>query len=410
MVIVGPGYLNQKCLPYASDVFYHDRLIYFLPTGFHPLELHSVLEFPRYCYDNSIALPGIIWEMCNLYFENGKAATESINLIEPLRKKFVTIAGAIYSRDRSAIDKSRKLLAEHPLLYEGFQKTAFDLRFAARELLSHVLFEIFIQEGYKGAVEYFRANTNNPDDLLHLIAAVLINRLKLFVSHSTSLLIYEHTWYPLINQMVALYNPDKSTDVDVDKSDSHVVEHFRYKLFETILMPIFGRCDTQSKSHMVAELASKKRKEIDALKDECQLVARKVVLLPTHDVKLRQAELSDMIRKHVTEPLGDLLEKPSKDTQGLLRDFILDSTVIGGVLSILQHDHVNVLITTAAAAGISAGVKYILRKKSRRKIEPSDLLVTGIQKMRIEHEEIQRQLNRISIEEVSLPSEWQSFA
>jgi hypothetical protein len=66
MLVVAPGYLNEHCLPYASDIFYHKRLLYFLPTGFHPLELHSISLFPQYCYGHSVAVPKLIWEMCNL--------------------------------------------------------------------------------------------------------------------------------------------------------------------------------------------------------------------------------------------------------------------------------------------------------------------------------------------------------
>lgn len=407
MVIVGPGYLNHKSLPYASDIFYHKRLIYFLPTGFLPVELRSVLEFPGYCHNNSIALPGIIWEMCKLYFENSKDTRESLDIIEPLRKEFIGIAISGYPRNRIAIDKTKRLLAEHPSLYETFKKTGVDLQFAASELLSHVLFEVFHEEGYKPAIEYLRANSKNPDDFLLLVAATLINRLKLFASYSSTLLIYQHqhSWYPLINQLVALHNAGQSRDMDIDRSDSFIVEHFRFKLFETILMPIFGRCDTQSKNRVVARIANKKRKEIDVLKEECRLIASDVVLLPTRDKKLTQARLSDMISKHVAEPLSALIEKPLKDIKGLLKNFIIGSTV-GGLVSILQSTDASLLATTVATGAISTGVAYILRGESHKQVQPTELLVTGIRKMKVKYDEIQKQLNSISIEQISLPREW----
>ena len=100
MLLVAPGYLNERSLPYVSDVFYHDRVLYFLPTGFHPLELNSVALFPDYCYGHSIPMPQLIWTMCGLYFQNSRPASECIEILEPLRKKHVAIAIASYSRDR----------------------------------------------------------------------------------------------------------------------------------------------------------------------------------------------------------------------------------------------------------------------------------------------------------------------
>jgi hypothetical protein len=86
MLVVAPGYLNEHCLPYASDIFYHKRLLYFLPTGFHPLELHSIALFPQYCHEHSVVMPKLIWEMCHLYFENSKRAVGCLDILEPLRK------------------------------------------------------------------------------------------------------------------------------------------------------------------------------------------------------------------------------------------------------------------------------------------------------------------------------------
>jgi hypothetical protein len=60
MVVVAPGYLNEKSLPYASDIFYHNKLLYFLPTGFHPIELNSVGLFPDFCKSHEVAMPQIL--------------------------------------------------------------------------------------------------------------------------------------------------------------------------------------------------------------------------------------------------------------------------------------------------------------------------------------------------------------
>lgn len=408
MIVVGPGYLNHNCLPYASDIFYHRNLIYLLPTGFHPIELHSVSGFPRYCYDHSIAFPKIIWEMCSLYFENGIAAKEALDIIEPLRERFINIIATIYPRGRTAIRSAKQLLMEHPLLQECFERTPFDIRFAARELLSHVLFEVFIEEGYKGAVKHLRANSEKPEEFLRLVAAILINRLRKLPIRT--LLLYEHTWFPMLNQMNDLGLFDKPGDSAVAEADSFDVEHFRYKLFETILLPIFGRCDSQPKSRAIAEVADKKCQEIEEFKRVCGTIAREVVLLPTSDVEIKQTKLSDMVREYVTEPLSAIVEQRSKQVQNLLRDFVLDSTVIAGLLTVLQGADVRTLGVAAAAGAVSTGVRYILRPKSQQKVKPNALLATGMQEMGVACEQVERHLNSITMQQVTLPKDWESIA
>jgi hypothetical protein len=408
MVVVGPGYLNHNCLPYASDIFYHKNLIYLLPTGFHPIEMNSVIEFPSYCYDHSIAFPKIIWEMCSLYFDNSKAANEALDIIEPLRGKFIKIVATSYPRGRTAIRSAKRLLMVHPSLQECFERTAFDIRFAARELLSHVLFEVFLEDGYKGAVKYLRANSEKPEELLRLVAAVLINRLRKLPIHT--LLLYEHTWYPMIRQMDALGLFDKSMDSTIGETDSFDVEHFRYKLFETILLPIFGRCDSLPKSRMIAEVAEKKYQEIEEFKRVCGTIAREVVLLPTTSVEIKQTKLSDMIGEYVTEPLSAIVEQQSKQVQNLLRAFVLNSTVIAGLLAALTGTDIGILGVAAAAGAISTGVRYILRLHSQQKVEPTALLLTGMRNRRVAYEQVERHLNSVSIEQLTLPEDWQSLA
>lgn len=59
--IVCPDYLCHNTLPYASDIFYHRKIVYTLPTGFHSEETNAVINFPEYCKKNSIFLNDIVW-------------------------------------------------------------------------------------------------------------------------------------------------------------------------------------------------------------------------------------------------------------------------------------------------------------------------------------------------------------
>src|SRR2546429_9560391 len=103
MPLVAPAYLSERSLPYASDVLYHYRITYLLPTGFHPLEIHSVADFPAYCQRQAVALPMWVWDFCDGYFKNTRAASECLDILEPLRQKHLLIAQATYAPDRDAI-------------------------------------------------------------------------------------------------------------------------------------------------------------------------------------------------------------------------------------------------------------------------------------------------------------------
>jgi hypothetical protein len=163
MIVAGPGYISHKQLPLVSDIFYHGKLTYLLPTGTNPDEWKTVIGFPDYCYQNSIAFPQIIWDMCKLYFENNENAVKAINMLEPLRSDLIRLAATIYPRGRVQIESVLTLLERYPVLLERFDELVFDRSLAARELLSHVLYEIFLVEGYKGAVDYLQFNTRTPD-------------------------------------------------------------------------------------------------------------------------------------------------------------------------------------------------------------------------------------------------------
>ena len=115
--ILAPSYLSLTTLPLASDIFYHSRIIYTLPTGFVPLEVHAVAGFPEYCKSRQIALPKIIWNMCDAYFRCAEVASKAADILRPLRKRHILIVAPIYSRDTEAIDEAKVLLRrDHELV------------------------------------------------------------------------------------------------------------------------------------------------------------------------------------------------------------------------------------------------------------------------------------------------------
>ena len=404
MLVVAPGYLNERCLPYASDIFYHKRLLYFLPTGFHPLELHSISVFPQYCYGRSVTMPTLIWEMCNLYFENSKRAVVCLEILEPLRKQHILVATTSYPRDRTAIELVLTMLRNHPELLSAFFATDLDLPFASRELLSHVLFEIFLDEGYQGSIKYLRDHANSPDSFLRLVAAVILNRLKIFAGRETNLVVYEHSWYPVIGTFLPLISEGRFWQDDASR-----VEHFRYKPFETVLLPIFGRCDSKEKSQLVAKTARKRSQAIDGLKEECGTIAREVVLLPSNSPELQQRVFVEAIKTRIGEPLANLIRKPQRDVFNLIRDFTLDSTVIGGLIAAIQGATGSVVGLAATAGALSTGIKYLLSEGQNREERPSELLLDGMQKASLAEETVQKHLRAVSIKDLQLPEDWEQI-
>lgn len=393
MILVGPNYLNSKILPFASDIFYHKKIGYLLPTGFHPTEINSVLEFPNYCKLNSIALPSLVWKMCDLYFENTRQALEASDILKPLHNDFITLIQTSYPRNRAIIDETKKFIKDNPKLLECFERTSIDLCFISREVLSHILFEIFIEEGYRGVVQYIRENFRTEDDFILLIAATIINRLKLFEGDSIDLLLYDHSWIPLIDTYMEI----RESCMEVcknrnDDSDSFMIDNMCYKLFEGILMPIFGRCDTQDKASLIKKIVIKKQDEIERLKQQCRVIAMEILLTNTSNTYLKQEKLRSMLKKSILQPLKDIKE--------LLVSFLLDSTVIGGFLSIVQQPDINALSLSVAAGAVSAGARYIFNEESKRICNPSDLLLTGLKKMRIEYEDYAKQIEEISLKQV----------
>lgn len=402
MAIVIPEYLSKKSLPLASDIFFHQNIIYFLPTGFHPIEINNVLDFPDYCKKKEVALPYIIWDSCRLYFEADKESLECAEILEPFRRSFIKCVLPIYPRGRKEIDDCKVFLKENQDIYEDFKKIALDLTFVSRELLSHILYEIFLEEGNEGAIEYIRENMSSIDDFLFLIAAVLINRLRIFSEMDSAFLIYNHSWYPVFSKISDLLcKVEKNSS-----SDSFLVEHFQFKLFESILYPVFGYCDLKTKNEKIAKIIKEKIAEINYLKEECMSIAEEVVLLPTTDNTLRQKRLSNLLNKRIVEPLGDITNRPARDIDQIIKDFLLDSTVVGGLIVTIQKPDPTVFKIALAAGAISAAARYLFRDKSLEKNIPNQVILEGMKKMKIDYEQIQKDIRGILIEDTSFPEKW----
>jgi hypothetical protein len=399
---VGPDYLCKRNLPYAADVFYHGKIIYFLPTGFHPLETESVASFPEYCISNSIALPMAFWKMCNIYFESAMESKECADILQPLRKDHIVIAESVYNRDLKAIRSMKALISKHPQLYELFKKIPVDMKFASRELMSHALYAVVLERGTSGAAQYLRKQSVSIDTLSKLIAAVILNRIRNITLFPGNLLIFEHEWYPIVLELSKYTNKGTPNHVIHNDEDSGRIEFVKFRLFEQLLNPVYGRCDTLSKSERIAKTISTKADEIKVLKQECQKIATEIVLTPTKDIWLKQQKLSELVEKEIVNPLSEVMERPSREIKNMLADFVLDSTVIAGVLGVAEGASAETLGIAIGAGVISSTLKNLTLGTWRREV-PSQFIVTGMKMLKIKWEVVQKQLSEISIKEISVP-------
>jgi hypothetical protein len=268
----------------------------------------------------------------------------------------------------------------------------------ARELFSHVLYEVFIQDGYDGAIRYLKEVAGTPSDALLLIAAVVTNRLEGFVKQSAPMLIYESTWYPFLAELSKVTNGGTPNE---EATDENIVEHFRFKLFEAILLPVFGRCDSVAKSQWVADLAQRKKAEIEALKQACGAIAVDVALMPTENRNLRQEQLATQISERVIEPLMAVLDRPRQESLELIRDALIDSGLFSALLSAPLGASINTIGMAALAGTMSAIARQMVRSADR-KVEPSALLAQGMIDRGIKYQPIFERLRSISLESVDI--------
>lgn len=406
MIIHVPTYLNRRTLPLVSDLLYHSKVFYFLPTGTHPLEFRNVLRFPRYCTSKSIELPALVWEMCELYFVNTKEAAYCAEILQPLIGSNILVVTPIYPRDRAAIEKAKQLIENHPSLSNALASVELDPKFLAREFLSHILFEIYLENGINGSIKYIYENSRTETEFHLLISSILINRLTSLVTLDYPILLYEHSWITLLQEHAKLSAPhSKNPANNQNENDSFEIEHFRFKLFETLLMPLYGRCDSKEKADVVAKLIEQKQHEIIFLKGECGHIAREVMLLPTKDIKIQQDVLREAIQRRITEPLISLLDKPRQETLTFLRDFVLDSSVIAGLLSMFYSSDTKNLATAFASAAISAGVRFVLSYQARQHVKAPKLLIEGMRKNRVSYLQLQAHLSNINMSQLTIPKE-----
>jgi hypothetical protein len=310
----------------------------------------------------------------------------------------------IYDRNEIAIIKAKKVFQRNRDLLDLFKRTSFDLPFPSRELLSHVFSDLFLEGGYDKSVNYLLRETKTTDKTIELLLAVMINRLRIFANPDSSLLLYDHTWYSFLARVCDILLSNTGTKSS-EPSDSDKEEHLCYKIFEAILLPIFGRIDCIEKSEITARISSERSAEISGLKEECKQIARAVITSGTKDKNINDGILRDQIKTRISDPLSALIRKPITDVKQILYDFTLDSGVIGGLIGLVQGTNINTIGVAAAAGALSAGFRYLVSERSQTKTNASKLLIDGMKNINLDAETMNRHLQNISIHNLEIPKE-----
>lgn len=394
--VVCPDYLCKDTLPYAADIFYHGNLTYFMPTGFTPSEWENVMEFPQYCAERNISLPQIIWEMQKKYFECSKQAVISSKILEPFGKKILKVLTS-YPRDIAAISEARLEIKRNNKIMEKFLGIEIDFNFLTRELFSHVFLEVYLEGGFEYVRYYLETNFSNQEKMFELLAAVLVNRMyKVYNSGGINCIVYNHSCYPFL---LEIFEKKEENKVSFD-SDS--IDSSAYRLFTEIITPIFGRCDSVQKSEYISQVVERDEEAILGLKNICKEIVETSIFYANDKIDLRDKKLKELVMEKVLEPLSCMMLKPKKDVKKILTDFILDSTVIGGILSISQGFDAGTVGVSAAAGIVSVGLKYILSEEKGKKNLPEKFLLEELKKNKLDYLQYEKEMQQISFSQIKV--------
>lgn len=393
--VICPNYLCYDTLPEAADIFYHGSLTYLIPTGISPTEWENVLDFPQYCIEKNIDLPQKVWLMSKKYFECSRQAVECSDILQPLGKKILKIS-TIYPRDIEVIEKTRRELSSNKKLLESFKKSADDLRFLSRELFSHIFLEVYLEKGVEFVKDYIETNFSDEERFIELLATVILNRMcSLYKSEEMKYIVYNYNWYPFLIEFFEYIQGGESSE-KTDEIDTRV-----HRLFTEIVSPVFGRCDSAKKTEYIAHVAKKQKDAIDSLKETCQDIVEISMFYVNDKIDLRDSKMKSLVIKRVIEPLSYMMSKPKKDVKQILADFTLDSTVIGGILSLTQGFDANTVGMATAAGAISTGLKYIRNDKETKELS-AKFILKELKKNKVKYLEYENILRQISIEQIDI--------
>jgi hypothetical protein len=396
--LVLPGYLSEQVIPEVADVLYFEQLLYWLPTGFTDVEYTAVANFPRFCADEGIELPGITWDLISSYREADAKALEAAKVLKPLKEgDVIKYVLPVYGRGRREVAAAAAIVSADSYLKSCVASAPFDIWLLARELVGHALFGVFVEDGYKGSVSVFREGTSSDESLTALLEAVVVNRLIAMVMVSPSAVIYDSRWLPVLEAVEHSSHIPHVQPQDSSR-ETDPVEYTTFRIFGEILRPVFGRCDELSKNSWVTSMRQARRDDILALRAQCRAVALSVLAASDALPSVREEILRRELQERIADPLRGLTSSAEWDARNISISVLLDSSVVGALLGILSgFDPRAMLTATAAAAVASIGRRMFESSNSPGHLT---LLRDGLIATEGEYAQMRRDLLEITVGEV----------
>jgi hypothetical protein len=404
MIFFGPEYISDKYLPRATDLFYHNTITIFAPTGFHPIEMTSVFSYPNTCIERNIALPQIIWEMHISYLKASFNAKNALVILEPLLKKHIVISQLSFARDYNAINRCKDLIHANPNITDLINKVPKSFELISREVLSHILFEVMIEDGINGVTRYLKENTANDDKLNLLINAALINKLRIYnyVPFSNSL-VNNDSWAMLIENLVSLSQDSKSIKDNLSylSSDIFKISQIAFNIFNQVLYPIYGDCDSLEKNAKICLLLENHKEEIEYFKKQCFNIAKEIHINRITDSNLAQMIYSDLVKAEILDPLEELLKQKKQNIKNYITGTFKDSGVVASLLAVITEPNFSLFALSMGASALSNLYDLYRAEKERKLHLPSKFVLTSIKEMERDYESIQNYITNLMYSQVN---------
>jgi hypothetical protein len=345
--LVIPGYLDEQVIPEVADVLYFEQLLFWLPTGFTPVEFDSVRNFPKFCARENIDLPDIVWRLITWYREADARALDAAVVLKPLKEKgLVKYLLPVYGRGQAEVKAAAAAVSSDKDLRSGLEQVPFDTQLFARELVGHALFGVFVESGYEGSLKVFRNCTVSETSLSDVLGAVVINRLMAMSGTLDNAILYDHRWLPLLQAVQS----SKEEGSDTDRQDD-ALEYSTFRVFSEVLRPVFGRCDEPAKNVWVAEMCRARNQDIRSLRAECRAVALNVLAASDASSRVREEILRRELQQRIIDPLETLDSSYNRDLRKVGKSVLLDSGVVAALLGVFSgFDPRTVMLATGGAA------------------------------------------------------------
>ena len=392
-VLVVPEYASPDVLPYASDILYHGRLVYTMPTGIAPEQADAVASFPEYCKQHDLAMAPAVWQLLRAYWDNAPLAGECVDLLRPFGDR-VAFWAVVYARDETAIERARSLLTDHPDLMDAFAITEWSVPFLAREIMSHVLFELRLERGIDHAARYLQEHLGSFEKFVDLAAAVMTNRVSALASVPFPIILYKETWWPFVTGV------QDARGAPIAGDEEGRTEFLTHKIFEAVLLPIFGRCDDAAKNSQIATLIDRQEGSgSQALRKTCEEISQELIALNAPNTVTLQTELNRLIDTRIADPLASFLNQPTRTARAALGGMLTDTGLLtAALMAALSPSTRPAALPLAAVSGYKASFNILRSLFKSGRERPPEPLISGMKAMSAKEKEVAAGLKSITAE------------